>query len=110
FSPPARDFNHVAKNPRSKSRAGEPSANCPPARTNIKSTFMPQTYESPQMLAEYLLFHYGDDADVMPWEFGPKNALQYPARCAEICRQAANGHASRVLDLGCAVGKSTFEL
>lgn len=71
---------------------------------------MSHTYESPQMLADYLLFHYGDDADVMPWEFGPKDALQYPARCAELCQKAANGHARRVLDLGCAVGKSTFEL
>ncbi|MEO6908008.1 MAG: putative 4-mercaptohistidine N1-methyltransferase [Abditibacteriaceae bacterium] len=71
---------------------------------------MPQTYESPQMLADYLLFHYGDDADVMPWEFGPKDALQYPARCVQLCKNASNGHAKRVLDLGCAVGKSTFEL
>jgi putative 4-mercaptohistidine N1-methyltranferase len=68
------------------------------------------TYESPQMLADYLLFHYGEDQDVMPWDFGPKDALQYPARCAQLCQNAANGHAKRVLDLGCAVGKSTFEL
>lgn len=71
---------------------------------------MSQTYESPQMLADYLLFHYGEDQDVMPWDFGPKDALQYPARCAAICQKAANGRAQRVLDLGCAVGKSTFEL
>jgi putative 4-mercaptohistidine N1-methyltranferase len=71
---------------------------------------MPQTYESPQMLADYLLFHYGEDQDVMPWDFGPKDALQYPARCAAICQKAANGRAKRVLDLGCAVGKSTFEI
>ena len=71
---------------------------------------MSQTYESPQMLADYLLFHYGEDVDVMPWEFGPKDALQYPARCAQLCQKTADGHARRVLDLGCAVGKSTFEL
>ena len=71
---------------------------------------MSQTYESPQMLADYLLFHFGEDADVMPWEFGPKDALQYPARCAQLCKNAANGHAKRVLDLGCAVGRSTFEM
>jgi putative 4-mercaptohistidine N1-methyltranferase len=71
---------------------------------------MSQTYESPQMLADYLLFHYGDIEDSMPWEFGPRTALHYPARCAALCDKAANGHAERVLDLGCAVGKSTFEL
>jgi len=68
------------------------------------------SYESPQMLADYLLFHYGEDADIMPWEFGPRAALHYPARCAALCEKAANGRAHRVLDLGCAVGKSTFEI
>jgi putative 4-mercaptohistidine N1-methyltranferase len=71
---------------------------------------MSQTYESPQMLADYLLFHYGEDGDAMPWEFGLRAALHYPARCAALCEKAANGHAHRVLDLGCAVGKSTFEI
>ena len=71
---------------------------------------MLQTYESPQMLADYLLFHYGEDAGIMPWEFGPRAALHYPERCAALCQKIANGHAKRVLDLGCAVGKSTFEL
>jgi putative 4-mercaptohistidine N1-methyltranferase len=71
---------------------------------------MLQTYESPQMLADYLLFHYGEDEDALPWDCGPRDALQYPARCAALCEKAANGHARRVLDLGCAVGKSTFEL
>jgi len=71
---------------------------------------MPQIYESPQMLADYLLFHYGSDEDSMPWNFGPRDALRYPARCAMLCEKAANGDAKRVLDLGCAVGKSTFEL
>lgn len=71
---------------------------------------MSEIYESPQMLAEYLLFHYGDDEDSMPWEFGPRAALHYPARCAALCKKTADGPAHRVLDLGCAVGKSTFEL
>ena len=77
---------------------------------HVRKLLMPQTYESPQMLADYLLFHYGEDEDVMPWEFGPRAALHYPVRCAALCEKAANGHAHRVLDLGCAVGKSTFEL
>lgn len=62
------------------------------------------------MLADYLLFHYGADEDCMPWGFGPRAALHYPTRCAALCKTAANGAAQRVLDLGCAVGKSTFEL
>ena len=32
-------------------------------------------YETPKLLAEYLLFHYGQDQEVLPWSFGPKDAL-----------------------------------
>jgi putative 4-mercaptohistidine N1-methyltranferase len=68
-------------------------------------------YESDQLLAEYLLFHYGEDDEILPWPLGPLNALHYPVRCVTECfdltRLPAN---ARALDLGCAVGRSTFEL
>ena len=68
-------------------------------------------YESDKLLAEYLLFHYGTDAEVLPYDFGPREALGYPARCVReffnTVRLPAN---ARALDLGCAVGRSTFEL
>ena len=63
-------------------------------------------YESDKLLAEYLLFHYGSAEEILPYEFGPRGALEYPARCVSEC-VTANG---RALDLGCAVGRSTFEL
>lgn len=63
-------------------------------------------YESDKLLAEYLLFHYGTAEEILPYDFGPRAALEYPARCISEC-VTKNG---RALDLGCAVGRSTFEL
>src|SRR6476469_4480387 len=63
-------------------------------------------YETERLLAEYLLFHYGTSEEVLPYEFGPREALEYPARCARLCA----GGGGRALDLGCAVGRASFEL
>lgn len=73
---------------------------------------MPESfYESDRAVAEYLLFHYGSAAEVLPYEFGPHAALDYPARCVSECLERGRLPAhSRALDLGCAVGRSSFEL
>ncbi len=63
-------------------------------------------YESDKLLAEYLLFHYGSADEILPYEFGQRSALEYPARCVSECVTSSG----RALDLGCAVGRSTFEL
>ena len=63
-------------------------------------------YESDKLLAEYLLFHYGSAEEILPYEFGPRAALEYPARCVSECVTVSG----RALDLGCAVGRSAFEL
>jgi 2-polyprenyl-3-methyl-5-hydroxy-6-metoxy-1,4-benzoquinol methylase len=65
-------------------------------------------YESDRLLAEYLLFHYGAPEEILPYPFGPREALGYPVRCVTECLGEARG--GRALDLGCAVGRSTFEL
>jgi putative 4-mercaptohistidine N1-methyltranferase len=58
-----------------------------------------------------LLFHYGEDGEVLPWSFGPVEALRYPVRCVRDCFDPSSVPAqSRALDLGCAVGRSSFEL
>ena len=68
-------------------------------------------YETDRLVAEYLLFHYGAPHEVLPWEFGPSSALNYPARCVRECVDSAVlPPGARALDLGCAVGRSTFEL
>lgn len=68
-------------------------------------------YETPKLLHEYLLFHYGMDEEVLPWPGGPIEALRFPVRSVQqlidVTSLSANG---RALDLGCAVGRSAFEL
>lgn len=69
-------------------------------------------YETDQFLAEYLLFHYGEPSEIMPWGFGPKEGLGFTRRTVEAglahYGQALGG--GRALDLGCAVGGSSFVL
>jgi putative 4-mercaptohistidine N1-methyltranferase len=68
-------------------------------------------YETERSLSEYLLFHYGKAEEVMPYRFGPQEALDYAVRCVTACVDPAwVPSGGRALDLGCAVGRSTFEL
>ena len=68
-------------------------------------------YETDKLLAEYLIFHYGTPDEVLPQADGPREALGYPVRCVSACVDAARLPArARALDLGCAVGRSAFEL
>jgi putative 4-mercaptohistidine N1-methyltranferase len=68
-------------------------------------------YETDLALCQYLLFHYGDDRDLMPFPFGPKNALHFPIRCVTECvdKGTLPVHA-KGLELGCSVGRTSFEL
>jgi len=72
---------------------------------------MSSIYESEKLLAEYLLFHYGAPDEILPperaWPAGMRAALDFP------CRTVAHFVPERVargLDLGCAVGRSSFEM
>ncbi|MBV8212563.1 MAG: putative 4-mercaptohistidine N1-methyltransferase [Verrucomicrobia bacterium] len=66
-------------------------------------------YETDLLLNQYLLFHYGTAEDQVPYSFGPRDALFYPSRCVTDFLPDI-GRKTRALDLGCAVGRSTFEL
>jgi len=66
-------------------------------------------YESDLLVDQYLLFHYGTAEDQLPYLYGPRDALFYPVRCVSDFLPAI-GVVRRALDLGCAVGRSTFEL
>ena len=58
-----------------------------------------------------MLFHYGSDEDVMPWENGPKEGVGFAERTvSELIDPATLGTEACGLDVGCAVGRSTFEL
>lgn len=64
-------------------------------------------YESRKLLAEYLLFHFGRPDQILTWPGGPREALDFPVR---IVQRFSGGRVDRALDLGCAVGRSAFEL
>lgn len=67
-------------------------------------------YESDRAVSEYLLFHYGESHEILPFEGGPVEALEYPVRCVNhFASDIQYSEDMRALDLGCAVGRSTFE-
>ncbi len=68
-------------------------------------------YESDRLLAEYLLFHYGTAEEILPYPFGPTGALDFAVRAVTECLDLPDiPPSARALDLGCAVGRSSFEL
>ncbi|WP_411826193.1 putative 4-mercaptohistidine N1-methyltransferase [Luteolibacter sp. AS25] len=71
---------------------------------------MNEIYEDAKILGEYLLFHYGSDDDVLPgeaWPPGMREALGFARRTP---RHFTSSGGKRGLDIGCAVGRATFEM
>ncbi len=66
-------------------------------------------YETDRSLGEYLLFHYGRPDEQFPWPDGPKEALGFATRSVIELMDDRTPLRS-ALDLGCAVGKSSFVL
>lgn len=68
-------------------------------------------YETDKVLGEYLLFHFGADDEILPpevaWPAGMRDALGFAVRTP---RWFSEGEAGRGLDLGCAVGRSAWEM
>ena len=58
-------------------------------------------YESDEIVAQYCEFHYGDEY------LGVKN---FPKTIAELAKKYSNDTTKKVLDLGCSVGRCSFEL
>ncbi len=66
-------------------------------------------YDSERGISEYLLFHYGGYEHRLPGALA--DALHFPIRCVSECLDAARlPQQAKALDLGCAVGRSSFEL
>eukprot|EP00811_Abedinium_folium_P007128 NODE_16576_length_987_cov_4.438372.p1 GENE.NODE_16576_length_987_cov_4.438372~~NODE_16576_length_987_cov_4.438372.p1 ORF type:complete len:307 (+),score=84.57 NODE_16576_length_987_cov_4.438372:116-922(+) len=68
-------------------------------------------YESKKGVDEYIQFHFAPPDRAMLYSFLPTAALEFPARLAAICTKHARPDRLGVAyDVGCAVGRSTFEL
>ncbi|MFP4352283.1 MAG: putative 4-mercaptohistidine N1-methyltransferase [Puniceicoccaceae bacterium] len=65
-------------------------------------------YESDRLTSEYLHFHYGTAAEVLPWSGFAAPALSYAERV--VAGRFPARPAGRGLDVGCAVGRSAFEM
>ncbi|MGK0188841.1 MAG: putative 4-mercaptohistidine N1-methyltransferase [Verrucomicrobiales bacterium] len=65
-------------------------------------------YESQKLRDEYLLFHYATDDEILPYQEGPSDALGFAVRT--VTETLPQTPVNRALDLGCAVGRSAFEL
>lgn len=66
-------------------------------------------YETERAASEYLLLHYGKAEPRLPSSLA--GALEFPVRCVQDCVNSARlPENARALDLGCAVGRSSFEL
>lgn len=75
----------------------------------LASSLCMNCYESNDQLSQYLLFHYGSEEDILGDMPGPRAGLNFPRRCvSELI--GPMGRDSRALDVGCAVGRSSFEL
>ena len=72
---------------------------------------MNSLYESEKLLAEYLLFHFGKPEEILTperdWPSGMRDALDFTRRTVA---HFSPGTVARGLDLGCAVGRSAFEM
>ena len=68
-------------------------------------------YASDAGVEQYLLFHYGTPEQICPLLPEARTACGFPARCvSESLRRIGAPAGTRALDLGCAVGRSSFEL
>lgn len=72
---------------------------------------MSNIYESDKILSEYLLFHFGETEEILSgnrdWPSGMRDALGFAERTPSYF---SSSHVRRGLDLGCAVGRSAFEM
>ena len=68
-------------------------------------------YETDRLLAEYLLFHYGSSEDILGLLPGPREAVGFAQRLVdELLDTVQLTPKARALDVGCAVGGSSFAL
>ncbi len=68
-------------------------------------------YETTKLVNEYLLFHYGTPEEILPYPDGPTAALDFAERAVtEMFDLDRLPNDARALDVGCAVGRSSYTL
>jgi putative 4-mercaptohistidine N1-methyltranferase len=68
-------------------------------------------YESERAMHEYVQTHYGLPGDIYPYPNAPTEAITFISKTVEkTVGMLGKGSRKRALDIGCAVGGSSFEL
>ncbi|MDG2123526.1 MAG: putative 4-mercaptohistidine N1-methyltransferase, partial [Verrucomicrobiales bacterium] len=75
-------------------------------RMNVSSDVNP--YESTTLLDQYLLFHFGSEHEIAPPAGTPADSMRFPTITTALAPQQK--WLGSALDLGCAVGRSSFAL
>jgi len=44
-------------------------------------------YETDKLVNQYMAFHYAEAEKYFKYDFGPKDYLEFPLRCAELCKK-----------------------
>lgn len=80
--------------------------------TEIVPSKMKAVYETTGAVAQYLLFHYAPLSNYYNYDenITVKQAYGFPIRVAELASKFKPANTKRALDLGCAVGASSFVL
>lgn len=74
-----------------------------------------KVYETRKAVAEYLMFHFGSQEDILPYPTTvvSHSALDFASRTAGLCREwvvKAGLPLEGAFDVGCAVGRTSFDL
>jgi putative 4-mercaptohistidine N1-methyltranferase len=75
------------------------------SRTNAHRTGL----QTEALLTRYMDLHYGRSNDALAARLLPVHALHFPVRTAQLVTEFSS-RTDRALDIGCAVGRATFEL
>lgn len=70
-------------------------------------------YETDDYFSQFMVLHFGSSDKQLPFEFGPKDACEFPARSAQLVVDTCSKLSvpkGNALDLGCAVGGTAFAL
>ncbi|MBL4820119.1 MAG: 5-histidylcysteine sulfoxide synthase [Gammaproteobacteria bacterium] len=83
------------------------------AQSNVEHAKAANKYETSELVDQYLLFHYGSPQEqrdhAISSRVGHPDTVDFVLHTADLANRFAGNKAS-ALDLGCAVGRSSFEL
>lgn len=104
--------NNNSSNNAAASTLGSNSSGHNSGANEVLPSKMKATYETTGAVAQYLLFHYAPLSNYYYYDenITVKQAYGFPLRVAELAAKFKPANCKRALDLGCAVGASSFVL